>query len=86
MFAIKEFFWIAIDLEKGLFYSIVSTDDLVHLDNIEIIDDIINCNENNNIYGSCRLGNKECKDFVTKDFCNKYNKMIWSNKTCNESF
>ena len=41
MFAIKEFFWIAIDLEKGLFYSIVSTDDLVHLDNIEIIDDII---------------------------------------------
>lgn len=36
--------------------------------------------EINNI-GSCRNFNKECLDFVDKDFCNKYN-MTWSNKTC----
>jgi len=50
----------------------------------EIKSDINNCHENNNIYGSCRIANKECIDFVTKEFCNKYNKMVWSKKTCNE--
>jgi hypothetical protein len=51
-----------------------------------------NCVDNNNILGSCRNNNKECIDFVTKDFCDKYNKyneynksMIWSNKTCQDS-
>ena len=36
--------------------------------------------KNENI-GSCRNINKECIDFVSKDFCDKYN-MTWSNKTC----
>jgi hypothetical protein len=31
--------------------------------------------------GSCRNMNKECIDFVNKDFCDKY-KMKWSDKTC----
>lgn len=31
--------------------------------------------------GSCRNINKECIDFVDKDFCDKY-RMKWSNKTC----
>lgn len=33
------------------------------------------------ILGSCRNTNKECVDFVNKQFCDKYN-MKWSNKTC----
>jgi hypothetical protein len=39
------------------------------------------CTSESNILGSCRNINKECIDFVTKDFCDKY-KMKWSNKTC----
>jgi hypothetical protein len=31
--------------------------------------------------GSCRNVNRECVDFVDKDFCSKYN-MVWSKKTC----
>ena len=31
--------------------------------------------------GSCRFANKECIDFVTADYCKKYN-MAWSEKTC----
>jgi len=38
-----------------------------------------NCKKEN--IGSCRNINKECIDFVSKDFCDKYN-MTWSNKTC----
>jgi hypothetical protein len=41
----------------------------------------INCDENKNILGSCRQTNKECIDFVTKEFCDKY-KMTWSERTC----
>jgi len=41
------------------------------------------CNNNNNNIGSCRNINKECIDFVDKQFCNKYN-MIWSDKTCHD--
>lgn len=33
--------------------------------------------------GSCRNINKECIDFVDKDFCDKY-RMTWSNKTCHQ--
>ena len=33
--------------------------------------------------GSCRNINKECIDFVNKDFCDKY-KMKWSDKTCQQ--
>ena len=33
--------------------------------------------------GSCRNINKECIDFVDKNFCNKY-RMKWSNKTCHQ--
>lgn len=40
-----------------------------------------NCNPENKIIGSCRFVNKECIDFVTKDYCDKYN-MTWSDKTC----
>jgi len=66
-------------------YKILNDKDCLNSNSqFEIIDNIDNCNENNNIYGSCRLGNKECKDFVTKDFCDKYKKMAWSTKTCNE--
>ena len=32
--------------------------------------------------GSCRNVNKECIDFVDKDFCDDYN-MTWSEKPCN---
>ena len=32
--------------------------------------------------GSCRNVNKECVDFVDKDFCDEYN-MTWSEKPCN---
>jgi hypothetical protein len=39
------------------------------------------CNNNQNKIGSCRNINKECIDFVDKQYCDKY-KMIWSNKTC----
>jgi hypothetical protein len=42
-----------------------------------------NCHKNNKIIGSCRNSNKECVDFVTNEFCDKYN-MIWNKKTCNE--
>ena len=41
-----------------------------------------NCNENNNILGSCRISNKECVDYVTKDYCDNYKNMFWSNNTC----
>lgn len=40
-----------------------------------------NCDANKNILGSCRQTNKECVDFVTKEFCDKY-KMTWSKRTC----
>ena len=43
-----------------------------------------NCNEYNTVLGSCRNVNKECIDFVDKNYCDKYN-MKWSNKTCNEN-
>lgn len=67
-------------------YKILNNDDCIDSNSqFEIIDDVQNCNDTNNIYGSCRLSNKECKDFVTKEFCNNYNKMMWSKKTCNES-
>jgi hypothetical protein len=42
------------------------------------------CKEPNKL-GSCRNINKECVDFVTKEYCDKY-KMIWSNKTCRDPF
>ncbi len=35
------------------------------------------------LIGSCRNINKECIDFVNKEFCDKY-KMKWSNKTCHD--
>jgi hypothetical protein len=41
------------------------------------------CTKKNKELGSCRRINKECIDFVTKDFCDQYN-MEWSNKTCND--
>jgi hypothetical protein len=41
----------------------------------------INCSETNNILGSCRRSNFECIDFVSKEFCDKYN-MKFANKTC----
>lgn len=37
-----------------------------------------------NNLGSCRNNNKECIDFVTNEYCNKYN-MKWSNKTCRDN-
>ncbi len=40
-----------------------------------------NCNEKQNVIGSCRLANKECIDFVDKNTCDKL-KMRWSNLTC----
>jgi len=43
------------------------------------------CNESVNKLGSCRNVNKECIDFVDKEYCDKY-KMIWSNKTCRDPF
>lgn len=36
---------------------------------------------NSNTLGSCRWVNKECIDFVDKQFCDKY-KMTWTNRTC----
>jgi|UniRef100_A0A6C0EDQ9 hypothetical protein len=42
-----------------------------------------NCKKNNNYLGSCRNTNKECIDFVDKNFCDHY-KMTWSNKTCHD--
>ena len=33
--------------------------------------------------GSCRNINKECIDFVDKEFCDKY-RMKWSSKTCHQ--
>jgi len=41
------------------------------------------CSNKNKIIGSCRNINKECIDFVDKEFCDKY-KMVWSNKTCHD--
>lgn len=41
------------------------------------------CNSEAKKIGSCRNINKECIDFVSKDFCDKY-KMTWSDKTCNQ--
>ena len=44
-----------------------------------------NC-KNNNILGSCSYNNnKECIDFVDKNFCNNYYGMTWSSKPCNSS-
>ena len=44
--------------------------------------DIIDCNDNR-ILGSCRNINKECIDFVTKEYCDNY-KMTFYNKTCRD--
>jgi hypothetical protein len=41
------------------------------------------CDSSQNVIGSCRNINKECIDFVSKDYCDKY-KMIWSEKTCHQ--
>jgi len=41
------------------------------------------CSEKTNKLGSCRNINKECIDFVDKDFCDKY-RMKWSSKTCHQ--
>jgi hypothetical protein len=35
------------------------------------------------LIGSCRNTNKECIDFVNKNWCDKY-KMTWVNKTCQQ--
>jgi hypothetical protein len=55
--------------------------DLYILNDIQqlYVNDDNKCNINN--IGSCRNFNKECIDFVDKNFCDKYN-MTWSNKTC----
>jgi len=42
------------------------------------------CNNNSNYLGSCRRSNKECIDFVSKDFCDKYKEMEWIPKTCHD--
>ena len=42
------------------------------------------CDSQTNNIGSCRNINKECIDFVDKNYCDKY-KMVWSAKTCNDS-
>jgi hypothetical protein len=41
-------------------------------------------NQTSNL-GSCRRANKECVDFVDKQFCDKYMKdgMMWSDQPCN---
>lgn len=52
-----------------------------------MIEGVNNWNNDNckkNYLGSCRNINKECVDFVDKNFCDKY-KMTWSNLTCNDS-
>lgn len=41
------------------------------------------CNDKVKKIGSCRYVNKECIDFVEKDYCDKYN-MQWSERTCNQ--
>lgn len=41
MFALKEFSWIGIDLENGIFYSILAPNNILHMDNIQIIGDVI---------------------------------------------
>jgi hypothetical protein len=41
------------------------------------------CSNDNKKIGSCRFVNKECIDFVTPDFCKKYN-MTWSEKSCHD--
>lgn len=41
MFAVKDLNWFAIDLDNGLFYSIIVPEGLIHLDHVEIIGDII---------------------------------------------
>lgn len=41
------------------------------------------CDENKTNLGSCRNVNKECIDFVSKIFCDKYN-LTWSPKTCHD--
>ena len=41
--------------------------------------------EKKNKIGSCRNVNKECIDFVDKEYCDKYH-MIWSTKTCRDPF
>jgi hypothetical protein len=40
------------------------------------------CNNDSKYLGSCRFANKECIDFVSKDFCDNY-KLTWSELTCN---
>lgn len=40
-----------------------------------------NCSKEKSKIGSCRFVNKECIDFVTPEFCEKY-KMKWSPNTC----
>lgn len=42
-----------------------------------------NQNHSSKSLGSCRLNSKECVDFVTKEYCDKYN-MTWSPKTCHD--
>jgi hypothetical protein len=42
------------------------------------------CDENVKEIGSCRWVNKECVDFVDKEFCDKY-KMTWSEETCHNA-
>lgn len=42
-----------------------------------------NCKDNN-IIGSCRNINKECIDFVTKEYCDHY-KLVWNKNTCQYS-
>lgn len=47
-----------------------------------------NCYKNNGIVGSCRKFNYECRDFYTKDECNKYSRdnMKWYDTTCMSEF
>lgn len=42
-----------------------------------------NCSTGSKKIGSCRNINKECIDFVDKDFCDKY-RMTWTSKTCHQ--
>ena len=41
------------------------------------------CNEEVSKIGSCRNVNRECIDFVDKEYCDKY-RMTWSDKTCRD--
>lgn len=46
--------------------------------------DMEQCNENNNLFGSCRkIGGFECLDFVTKQDCDNFSYMVWSKESCN---